>query len=124
MDSRDLLNLFKKWWKIEDEFFAHTYLIQAIGDDIVWPKVREILTEYFERDKADEYFAILSLPTKKTISIEFFEDCVTFINKFKTIKPLIFTNLSEKETIEIIKNMKDGKKWLKELENLTKKWGG
>lgn len=123
MDSRDLLNLFKKWWKIEDEFFAHTYLIQAIGDDIVWPKVREILTEYFERDKADEYFAILSLPTKKTISIEFFEDCVTFINKFKTIKPLIFTNLSEKETIEIIKNMKDGKKWLKELENLTKKWG-
>ena len=123
MDSNTLLNLYEKWWKVEDDFFAHTYLIQAIGDDIVWPEVKAILMKYFKQTDVDEYFSILSLPTVKTISIEYFKDCFDFTNKYDTIKPLIFTDLTVKETIRIISNMEEGEKWLEYLKSLTKKWG-
>lgn len=43
MKSESLLETFKTWWKAEDNFFAHTYLIQAIGDD-------KILTNYFNHN--------------------------------------------------------------------------
>lgn len=124
MTSNELLRLYKKWWRIHDDFFSLTYLIQSMGDDIIWPEIRRNLKELFDDEtKVNDTIQILSLPTKKVISIDFFDECIELVNKYDRVKSLILSNLSVKETMDIIGELKEGVEWLEELKRFVDKWG-
>jgi len=123
----ELINIFEEWWKVHNEFFSTTYLIQAMGDDIIWPKIGEILENVFkDRDKVLEYVKILSAPIiEKEIvtSTKFALETYNLIEYNEVIRKLIESNLEEKVVLEIIRNLDYGQEWIEKLTEHVQKWG-
>lgn len=126
LEIYELINIFEEWWKVHNEFFSTTYLIQAMGDDIIWPKIGEILENVFkDRDKVLEYVKILSAPiTKEEIvtSTKFALETYNLIEYNEVIRKLIESNLEENIVLKIIKNLDYGEEWIKKLTNHVQKW--
>ncbi len=84
IDIKYLLNNFKTLWKLHEDFFALCFLIQTIGDDIIWPKIQNFLSDIYEvigiKDNhiySSHITKILASPPDKTLSRLYLED---FIN--------------------------------------------
>jgi phosphohistidine swiveling domain-containing protein len=120
-----LLDLFKDWWRVHEDFFSHCLFIQSMGDDIVWPRISEILLESYPEDKVNELMGILSLPTEKVLSTNFYDELMELVEvTSQDIKALIFSNLAGEEIIRIIKRFPEGELWLnKDLNDFIQEWG-
>lgn len=119
-----LLDLFGSWWPAHERFFSLCLFIQSMGDDIVWPRIREILLELYSREEVDNLLNILSLPTEKVLSTEFYDASMELVaNAPREIKELIFSAPIEQRTIDLIEKLDGGQEWLKSVADFTQKWG-
>lgn len=127
LETNELISIFEEWWKIHNEFFSTTYLIQSMGDDIVWPEISEILENVLkDRNKVLEYIKILSSPIVEeevVSSTKFALETYSLIECDQSIKKLIESDLDEGIVLETIKNLDQGKEWIRKLINHVQKWG-
>lgn len=91
-DIKSLINHFKSLWKIHEDFFALCFLIQTIGDDIIWPKIQSLLSEVYKIiDVKDNHTIslqmtrILASPPEKTLSRLYLEDLMNLKKEKKNI---------------------------------------
>lgn len=120
----DLLESFKKWWKTHEDFFALTFLIQAIGDDIVWPYIRSILLKSNNNNEqtTNEQLTTLALPTAAVLSTCFRNDVTRFVDSMPaSIKEIVFSNLKISTIFELVQKM-DGDSVIEDLHKLTNNW--
>ena len=124
LSSTSLLGLFKRWWKVCDDFFSLNVLIAAMGVDIVWPKIRAILKDLFSDDvKVSRYLSGLARLSTNLATINFYHDCSKQIHASKKVKALVLSNLDSTETLEIISEFEEGKEWLVGFKKFIHKWG-
>ncbi len=121
--EKTLITLFE-WWKVHNNFFARTYLIQAIGDDIVWPFIRQHLCSYLPENKISDVINILLKPIEISLSSKFLKEAFSIIDMLpERYRTLIKSNKSDDNFLKIIKTQPEYKSFEKRLEELTRKWG-
>jgi phosphohistidine swiveling domain-containing protein len=119
-----LLNLFGNWWRAHERFFSLCLFIQSMGDDIVWPRIQEILLELYSNEKVDNLLSILSLPTEKVLSTEFYDASMELVaNAPREVKDFLFSTPIEREALRMIEKLDGEQEWLKSLKDFTQKWG-
>ena len=117
------INHFKIWWGVHEEFFALTFFIQSMGDDIIWPQIEKMIkSTNVNSSEVTEYLTTVSLPTEDTFSTKFFNDVSTFIkNLSPMVKDVIFSNMEYNNIIRILDSLGDSSIRY-ELKNLSDKW--
>jgi len=121
--EKTLTTLFE-WWKIHNNFFARTYLMQAMGDDIVWPFIKEHLRSYLPEDKISDIISLLLNPTEVSLSSKFLKEAFSIIDILpECYGALIKSNISDDNLLKIIKTYPEYKTFEKKLEEFTRKWG-
>ena len=121
--EKTLTTLFE-WWEIHNNFFARTYLMQAIGDDIVWPFIKKHLRSYLSEDKISDIINLLLNPIKVSLSLKFLKEAFSIIDILpECYKALIKSNISDDDLLKIIKTNPEYKTFEKKLEKFTRKWG-
>lgn len=123
LKTTDLLTLFMKWWKANDRFLAVRYLIQVIGDDIVWPRIRGMLSSNVPETEIEDCLSVLSLPTVETASIRFLRDFRELIESWAGACRIIFGDLDSREMLRALECSKEGKEWSDRLHSFCKTWG-
>jgi phosphohistidine swiveling domain-containing protein len=122
-NSDRLINLFKKWWRAHDDRFSLSFLIVSMGN-MIWSEIRRILTEIFtDESTINEYLTRLALPTSKTTSITFLDECIDLVTSSNRVKSLILSNLDPTNSLEILNELPEGRQWLEDLEQFIQKWG-
>ncbi|MGB8780408.1 MAG: PEP-utilizing enzyme [Candidatus Bathyarchaeia archaeon] len=125
--SPELVEHFISWWAVHNEFFSHTYLIQSMGDDIVGPRLRELVAKAC-RDNATvaDCMSILLRPVdvkEIVISNRFaIETSRLLESASEEIKDQIFSAQDERTIMGSIAKIPDGRDWLERLQNHTNNW--
>lgn len=113
-----------KWWEIHNDFFARTYLMQAIGDDIVWPYIIRYLHSYLGEDKTSNIMSLLLNPTEISLSLQLLKEAFSIVDTLpEHYRALIRSNMSDEDLLKIIKNLPENKIFEKKLREFTRKWG-
>lgn len=125
MSSDRIIETFKNWWKVHQKFFSLTFLIQSMGDDIIWPHVHEMLMEKLEDvSTVLDYISILTLPTAEVTSIRFFNKMTELLYFAPpSIRSSIFSNTKVNEIISAASKTKEGNEWLGRFHEFVIKWG-
>lgn len=127
LSASELISLLKLWWKTHERFFSLTFFIQSMGDDIVWPMIKEMLEVCIENDdNILDIISILSQPTSSkevVISGQFNEDTTTLLKEIpSSVRDLIRSQLSESEILFRINKLDEAVPWNKEFTKFTQKW--
>lgn len=123
LDRHELMKSFLNWWVIHDRFFARTYLIQQMGDDVVWPEIEKEVSHSVALEKTAKIIQKLLLPTKLTISSKFTMESLDLLSKASSqIKEIFFSNISQNSAVSLILRSPGGKTWLNELRRFTQRW--
>ncbi len=84
---QDLLDMFKYLWKIHERFFALCFLIQTIGDDVVWPAINRMNIFICKRlglqnpeAEASHLTRVLASPPYQTLSSRYLESLRNLYN--------------------------------------------
>jgi phosphohistidine swiveling domain-containing protein len=122
-----VIDNFIEWWFVHNLFFSHTYLIQSMGDDIVWPRIMELLKLAFHnKEQVLQYASILSAPIKRedlTISTKFaLETAKLIANIPEDLAKILYSNLDERLTIKILQSIEGGNAFIEKLVDHTQKW--
>jgi phosphohistidine swiveling domain-containing protein len=109
---------FIEFWKIHNQFFSQTFLIQAWADDIIWPLIKSILEKYYPKEKSLELLSQLSKLSEPIPSVEFYSDFQALVStiQLETLKRL----LSDKEEEKLL-GLEEIKKNSK-FEEFINKW--
>lgn len=123
----ELISMFKQWWKAHEQFFSLTFFIQSMGDDIVWPKIKEMLESVIgNEDTVMDFISILTLPTsikEIVISGQFNKDTTNLLEKApQRVRDLISSTLSESEILSETSKLDEGQLWGEKLTRYTQKW--
>ncbi len=85
--AHDLIDMFKYLWKIHERFFALCFLIQTIGDDIVWPAINRMNISICKRlglqnpeAAANHLTRVLASPPYQTLSSRYLESLRNLYN--------------------------------------------
>jgi len=92
---------FIEWWKAHNSFFSQTFLIQAWGDEIIWPLIKQILEKYYTREQALELLSKLSKLPEPIPSVEFYSDFQKLVSMIpvKVLEKLIHGKGEEKKKV-------------------------
>lgn len=122
-----LINVFEEWWKIHNDFFSLTYFVQPISDDIVWPKIKEMLDSLKNEKEIQECLNVLLSPlTEDEIitSLRFAQETFDLLRKINASnQKMLQSALDESTVIKTLNDNVDGQQWLCQLTNHCKKWG-
>lgn len=93
---------FIEFWKTHNQFFSQTFLIQAWGDDIIWPLIKKILEKYYPKDQSLKLLSYLSKLSETIPSVEFYSDFQTLISTIpnETLKR-IFSDKKEERLLAL-----------------------
>jgi hypothetical protein len=124
MDPEELLDLFKRWWRIHDDLFSLTFWLQIMSNGIIWPEIRRILTkQHIEEPQVNQYLSLLTLPTTKVASIKFRDECIElFSESSEDVKEIVYSKVDPHVTLEKIGELEGGEEWLRKFENFVDRW--
>jgi hypothetical protein len=79
-------------------FFSQTFLIQAWGDDIIYPMIKAILRKYYSEEQSTALLYSLTKLSEQIPSVEFYNDFQALIPKIPAtiLEKLISDNDSDK----------------------------
>jgi|GEM_PF-2006580 len=89
---------FTEWWKFHNMFFSQTFLIQAWGDDIIYPMIKAILRKYYSEEQSTTLLYSLTKLSEQIPSVKFYSDFQALIPKIPAtiLEKLISDNDSDK----------------------------
>jgi phosphohistidine swiveling domain-containing protein len=122
-----LLSAFEEWWKAHNYFFSLTYFVQSMGDDIVSPKIIEMLSSFKDENEIQECLGVLLSPLTDDeiiVSLRFAQETFALLKKGGvSIRKILQNDLDESIIIKNLENTTGGQIWLHQLTNHCKKWG-
>ncbi|RME59131.1 hypothetical protein D6779_05025, partial [Candidatus Parcubacteria bacterium] len=106
-------------------FFARTYLMQALGDDLVWPYIREKLASILgNENKASLTVNVFLQPQQQGISLSLLQEGQALLNKVPShFIPVFRSNISDGELLAIIRETSELSGFLESLQQFVHKWG-
>jgi phosphohistidine swiveling domain-containing protein len=125
--QKEIVRGFVEWLVVHNRFFSQTYLIQSIGDDVVWPAIRNTVQRILKQEKRRaEWMTALAAPLSDAdlvTSSEFAIETQRLIEAASSdVRKIIESDLDEKLSIELVQGMESGKQWMPMLRGHLKKW--